>query len=168
MTEIENNKHSTLTVFAGYKDKVNRLLREDPGLPSRSPFRIHINDYTPRELATISKGYAKSQGYEFVNGLFEKLVKHIDDMGKDPSGGQARMAVSLAEDAIARRGERIFQAFEKNEETETGQVLLVDDFNIGAKLGDETLITQVRFAKPFSMFESLSPVCIAPNSVHML
>ena len=143
LTEIENNKYSTLTVFAGYKDKVNRLLREDPGLPSRFPFRIHINDYTPMELTTIARDYASSQGYEFEDGLFDKLIKHIDDMGKDPSGGQARMAVSLAEDAIARRGERIFQAFEKNVKTETGQILLSDDFNIGAKLGDATLIAQI-------------------------
>ena len=35
LTEAENNRGGLLVVLAGYKDKMNKLMRADPGLPRR-------------------------------------------------------------------------------------------------------------------------------------
>jgi hypothetical protein len=35
LTEVENNRTGLLVVLAGYKDKMAKLMRADPGLPRR-------------------------------------------------------------------------------------------------------------------------------------
>jgi tRNA A37 threonylcarbamoyladenosine biosynthesis protein TsaE len=55
---------ATVVILAsGSKEGMGRLLRSDPKLPSRFPFRVHINDYTSEEVATIALRYARQQGY---------------------------------------------------------------------------------------------------------
>ena len=40
LTEVENNRTSVLVILAGYKDKMARLMRADPGLPRRFPQQV--------------------------------------------------------------------------------------------------------------------------------
>jgi len=42
-------------VLAGYKDKMQRLMRMDPGLDRRFPQRLHIADYQKAQLAEICR-----------------------------------------------------------------------------------------------------------------
>jgi hypothetical protein len=56
---------------------MKRLMRADPGLPRRFPKEIHLDDYTPAELATIAEFTANSKGLTFEEGLPQKLAKSL-------------------------------------------------------------------------------------------
>ena len=70
LTEIENNRDNTLVIIAGYEDKIKRLLREDPRLPRRFPEKLHLENYSPTEIAKITEYVAKNKyGKDFEVGL---------------------------------------------------------------------------------------------------
>ena len=67
-----------MVVLASYKDKMGHFMRCDPGLERSFPLRLHLDDYTPYELALICEKVAKQQyGKVFEAGLLERLAKHI-------------------------------------------------------------------------------------------
>jgi hypothetical protein len=53
LTEVENNRTNLMVVLAGYKNKMDNLLATDEGLPRRFQRRLHLEDYTPAEMAQI-------------------------------------------------------------------------------------------------------------------
>lgn len=50
LTEVENNRTGLLVVLAGYKEKMGKLMRMDPGLPRRFPRTITLPDYTAAQV----------------------------------------------------------------------------------------------------------------------
>ena len=76
LTEVENNRTGLMVVLAGYKDKMGSLMRADPGMERRFPNKIHLDDYTPAEIALICVGVARDKfGKRFQPGLQELLAK---------------------------------------------------------------------------------------------
>ena len=59
LTEVENNRTSVMVVLAGYKDKMARLMRMDPGLDRRFPQRLHLHDYSKEQLAQVCQVKAR-------------------------------------------------------------------------------------------------------------
>jgi hypothetical protein len=81
LTEVENNRTSILVVLAGYKDKMSKLMRADPGLPRRFPNVVHLADYSPAEIAAIalSKLQEKEPPMVCEDGLLEALAQHVEE-----------------------------------------------------------------------------------------
>ena len=77
LTEIENARGRTLVIFAGYKDKMGRLLAADPGLPSRFPWRVHIAPYTFEEIAEVIALKARATGLELEPELQPRLADFV-------------------------------------------------------------------------------------------
>jgi len=104
LTETENNRTSLCVVLAGYRSAMEGLMRADPGLTRRFPTAIHLDDYTPAELAAIAKQTAKSRfGLCFAPGLERSLAAHIARLhGDEIHAHNASLAVSLVEAAITR------------------------------------------------------------------
>ncbi|KAK3258648.1 hypothetical protein CYMTET_32312 [Cymbomonas tetramitiformis] len=102
LTEVENNRTGLMVVLAGYKDKMAQFMRADPGLQRRFPLALHLDDYTPEELAEICEKVARAQfGKEFEVGLRAKLAEHIQnyhsfEIPKNNGG----LAVNLTEKAV--------------------------------------------------------------------
>lgn len=112
LTEVENNRTSLMVVLAGYKVKMQKLMRMDVGLERRFKGRLHLANYTPAELARICELRAKRQfKKKFEEGLLEKLAKHIGDFYRreipKQNGG---LAVNLTEAAIDRQIQRLIDA----------------------------------------------------------
>ena len=59
LTEIENNRTKMVVIMAGYKDKMKRLLRQDPGLERRFMTHVDLQDYSSHELALIAESAAQ-------------------------------------------------------------------------------------------------------------
>jgi len=54
------------------------LMRADPGLVRRFPTTIHLEDYSPLELAGIARQTAHTRfGLAFAPGLEPALARHI-------------------------------------------------------------------------------------------
>ena len=115
LTEVENNRLGLMVVLAGYKDKMAHFMRCDPGLERRFPLRLHLDDYTPHELARICEKVAEQQyGKRFEEGLLEKLAKHIENFhASDIATQNGGLAVNLTEQAINRLSVRVTDAVEE-------------------------------------------------------
>jgi Cdc6-like AAA superfamily ATPase len=119
LTEVENNRENLTVILAGYKDGMQRLMRADPGLPSRFPRSLHLPDYDAKELAQICKTYAKKRfdGVEFAPGLEAKLAKHIADFyAFKIAEGNGRLAANLADAAMEKHDSRLGATWRKLEE----------------------------------------------------
>jgi SpoVK/Ycf46/Vps4 family AAA+-type ATPase len=155
LTELENHRSSVVCVLAGYADKMGRLLRADPGLQSRFPYRVHISDYTHEQLAQITQLYAEKKGFALEASLMapseqpdvttettesiSMLGQHLKiTYGDDKDAGNGRLAVNLVEAAIQKRAFRMDNEREQLAlQKHAGQCLLAIDFDIGTSLGDE-------------------------------
>ena len=104
LTETENNRTSLCVVLAGYREAMDGLMRADPGLVRRFPTTIHLEDYTPAELAAIARQTAESRfGLRFAPGLEVALARHIEAAhGHEMSAHNASLSVALVEGAINR------------------------------------------------------------------
>jgi hypothetical protein len=123
LTEVENNRTGILVVLAGYKDKMSKLMRADPGLPRRFPNIVFLADYTPLEIAEIalSKLRTKEPPVPFEDGLLELLATDIEEKhSHEISQHNAGLAVNLVEAALGVRAQRIHKMIQ--DEIETGDV----------------------------------------------
>ena len=104
LTEVENNRTKCMVVLAGYKEKMDRLMRQDEGLARRFPLRLHLPDYNPSELALVCQRKALSEFERtFSPGLLPLLGNHIRDFySRDISKQNAGLAVNLTERAVDR------------------------------------------------------------------
>eukprot|EP01043_Picozoa_sp_COSAG02_P013867 COSAG02_NODE_561_length_20308_cov_42.799495_12_plen_2050_part_00 len=143
LTEVENNRTSCLVVLAGYKDKMQRLMRMDPGLDRRFPQRLHITDYSPAQLAEICRIKARRMfDRRFEDGLESKLATHIGDFyAREIPQQNAGLAVNLTEGAVERQIERLIAEGAAGSTTieEDSHTLTASDFGISEtpSLGDE-------------------------------
>lgn len=130
LTEVENNRTGLMVVLAGYSDKMERFFAADPGLPRRFPQTLHLEDYSPAELARIAEKVAREQfKASFEDGLEEKLATHFASIPSavihSQNGG---LAVNCVERAMQRLAERLVAAGTVKADA---KLLLAADFMIG-------------------------------------
>ena len=130
LTEVENNRTGLMVVLAGYKDKMENLMRADPGLPRRFPTEIHLDDYTCAEIAAIGKKVAKERfSMEWEAGLEERLAHHIHEAHQHEiaqhNGG---LAVTLVEQALDRFTDRVVS---EGLDAESCNTMVAADFLVG-------------------------------------
>ncbi|CAJ1421534.1 unnamed protein product [Effrenium voratum] len=113
LTEVENHRTNLMVVLAGYKEKMGRLMRAEEGLARRFPNRLHLDDYTPAELAQICEMSARHRHQrEFESGLREKLEKNIENFyWRDIAQQNAGLSVNLTEKALDRQIVRIVSKY---------------------------------------------------------
>ncbi|CAK9028484.1 ESX-1 secretion system protein EccA1 (ESX conserved component A1) (Type VII secretion system protein EccA1) (T7SS protein EccA1) [Durusdinium trenchii] len=113
LTEVENHRTNLMVVLAGYKEKMGRLMRAEEGLARRFPNRLHLDDYTPAELAQICEMCARHRHQrEFEPGLREKLEKNIENFyWRDIAQQNAGLSVNLTEKALDRQIVRIVSKY---------------------------------------------------------
>ena len=119
LTEFEKNRESLMVVMAGYKEKIDDMMRLDQGLDRRFPHRLHLEDYTAEQIALIAKFMAQQKGYEFSLGLEHKLANHIAHFYRRNMANQnAGLAKNLVEVALNKRAARLSQAWQKIDDIE--------------------------------------------------
>lgn len=113
LTEVENHRTNLMVVLAGYKDKMGRLMRAEEGLARRFPSRLHLDDYTPGELAAICEMTSRTRHQrDFEPGLCQKLARHIENFyWRDIAQQNAGLAVNLTEQALDRQIVRIVSTY---------------------------------------------------------
>ena len=140
LTEVENNRTNLLVVLAGYEDKMltnhDSLMKTDPGLPRRFATTLHLEDYSPAELALIAEK-AATERFElrFDDGLLEDLAAHIvrchsADVARQNGG----LAINLTEQAFRRLAQRVVR--EGLGMSDAAQVLTAVDFAIGVEIAE--------------------------------
>jgi len=89
-------------IIAGYQDKIEMLLKTNPGLKSRFLERIKIEDYTANELADIFINDIKKNNFQIGSDLTSVLVgfmqRYYDGTPKGQEGewANARTVINLS------------------------------------------------------------------------
>lgn len=110
MTRMENDKGKFVVVIAGYKDRMEELVRcGNPGLMSRFNKRFHIDDYDADALTRIFMMNAAKRKFTLTKEAEEVLAMRMRDMVacKGLHFGNAREAVNLLNEVVEMQGNRI-------------------------------------------------------------
>ncbi|MFI1398196.1 right-handed parallel beta-helix repeat-containing protein [Streptomyces sp. NPDC020681] len=104
---MEDHRDEVVVIVAGYTEEMRRFLDSNPGLASRFARQVKFENYTTDELITIVQRHAETSGYECAPGTVEVLRAHIDELPRDRSFGNARLARKLLESMITRQARRL-------------------------------------------------------------
>ena len=110
MTRMENDKGKFVVVIAGYKDRMEELIRRgNPGLMSRFNKNFHIDDYDAEALTKIFKINARKRKFTLTPEAEEALARCMQGMvaNKGLHFGNAREAVNLLNEVVEMQGNRI-------------------------------------------------------------
>lgn len=110
LTEVENNRTDVLVILAGYKNKIAKLMRADPGLARRFPRSIDLPNYSAAEISAIARTVAAERFQaQFEDGLETALASwlgtRLDALAADRYNGG--LAVQLVEEAVGQAAERM-------------------------------------------------------------
>ena len=138
LTEVGENKN-VMVVMAGYADKMvtnaDSLMNADPGLPRRFRTRIHLNDYTPMEIARIAESSANQRfDLTFEDGLLEALATHVEQHhAEDIPIHNGGLAINLTEQAFQRLATRMVDQSDGSTRFDKGasKVLVPSDYQVG-------------------------------------
>ena len=100
ISEMENHRSDMVVIMAGYPAEMERLMKGNPGLESRMPYRIEFPNFTRDQLSRIFVNMAK-EAFELsddlegaVKSYFESLP---DSFIEDKSFSNARFVRNLYE-----------------------------------------------------------------------
>ena len=98
--ELENNRETTIVIFAGYPDRMDEFLSRNPGLMSRVPFRIEFKDYTGAELLKIAELEAKKRGFSINETASTELGSFFATANSRAYTGNGRLVRNIVESAV--------------------------------------------------------------------
>ena len=104
----ERNKDFAV-VLCGYKDKLDKMIEQNPGLYSRFINRFEFKDYSLDELTEIGVRYLKTFGHSFSpDGLscFREELKAAMSGSSDETWANARSVKSMIEHTYVQRAMR--------------------------------------------------------------
>lgn len=107
IAEMENNRDDLMVIFAGYEDKMRDFMSSNPGLESRTAFKLHFPDYTTAELLAIARHIADKKGFNIAESADEKLLRMFELAQQAERFGNARYVRNQVEHAIMTKAQRI-------------------------------------------------------------
>ena len=107
MAAMDKNKENTVFIYAGYPIEIEDFLQSNQGLASRIPLSLHINDYTPNEIAQMMIAKLQKQGFETQEAeeQIHQLVMTKSKKGIIPGNG--RTAANYADQIVANFMKRV-------------------------------------------------------------
>ena len=105
LAKSEEHRRDTVIILAGYSDKMDQLLKCNPGLASRFPTRVAFNDYSPPELMEIAQKMAVRLGMRLGDDALVLLRDHFERVV--PLQGNARDVRNLMEKVRRKRDSRV-------------------------------------------------------------
>ena len=123
--EMENHRHETIVIFAGYPSEMEAFFAANAGLRSRVPFIINFSDYSCDEMTQIVELEAKKKGFA-IDGKAEAKIHQICSAAVgDPEAGNGRFCRNLLESAILSYAVR---AYGNDLSTAANPTLIAEDF----------------------------------------
>ena len=111
--EMENNRKDTLVILAGYKDKMEDLIKCNPGFKSRISKYISFPNYSSSELLKIFDKLCKDANYTLFEAdkekIYEKIIDYIEKIKDDAQFGNGRECRTILENAINTQSKRLIK-----------------------------------------------------------
>jgi AAA+ superfamily predicted ATPase len=107
---MEDHRHDTAVIVAGYPDEMTEFIGSNPGLQSRFPKTIHFPDYDDADLIKIFELMCEQHSYRPDKGCVEAVRSFLAAETRDKGFGNARIMRNVFEEAIARQASRLRRA----------------------------------------------------------
>ena len=111
---MENNREDLVVILAGYKDRMEKFFRSNPGMRSRIAHHIDFPDYSPDELVAIARLMLASQNYRFSAEAEKAFGEYIRLRMKMEHFANARSVRNALDRARLRQANRLFEGAKKN------------------------------------------------------
>jgi probable Rubsico expression protein CbbX len=111
---MENNREDLVVILAGYKDRMDKFFRSNPGMRSRIAHHIDFPDYSPDELVAIAKLMLADQNYRFSPEAETAFGEYIPLRMKMEHFANARSVRNALDRARLRQANRLFEGAKKN------------------------------------------------------
>lgn len=108
LQEMENHREDLVVILAGYKDRMDRFFRSNPGLSSRIAHHIDFPDYTPEELFAIAELMLEQMQYTLSSAARDALREYIELRRAQPHFANARSIRNALDRARLRQASRLF------------------------------------------------------------
>ncbi len=129
MKRMEDDRGKFVVIAAGYQDKMEEFLEMNAGLASRFTHKLHIDDYSDRELLEIFKKMASKESYVVLPETEQKALETIREMidTKGENFGNARAVRNMLDATIQQLSVRVSQMPQEQVTKETYQIILPED-----------------------------------------
>jgi probable Rubsico expression protein CbbX len=108
LQEMENRRDDLVVILAGYKDRMDRFFRSNPGMSSRIAHHIDFPDYTPEELFAIAQLMLEGMQYTLSAEAESSLREYIARRASQPNFANARSVRNALDRARLRQASRLF------------------------------------------------------------
>lgn len=104
LTVLSEPDPDMIVIFAGYENKMNRLMKVNPGLKDRFPLCFHFEDYSESELMEIARTSLDKMNYILTPEADSRLMKLISNAvkNKDEFFGNGRLVHNLIKHGIIK------------------------------------------------------------------
>ena len=104
---MEDHRHDTVVIAAGYPDEMDDFIDTNPGLRSRMPRTIDFPDYTDDELLLIFTRIAQDSGYTATASAKKRVRELLASSARGPGFGNGRAVRTLFEQAVQKQALRL-------------------------------------------------------------
>jgi probable Rubsico expression protein CbbX len=108
LQEMENHRDDLVVILAGYKDRMDRFFRSNPGFSSRMAHHIDFPDYTPSELLAIAQLMLGQMQYTLSPDAEAALIEYIERRRLQPNFANARSIRNALDRTRLRQASRLF------------------------------------------------------------
>jgi probable Rubsico expression protein CbbX len=105
---MENQRDDLVVILAGYKDRMERFFRSNPGMSSRIAHHIDFPDYTPAELLAISQLMLERMQYRLSAEAEVAFREYIERRRQQPHFANGRSMRNALDRARLRQASRLF------------------------------------------------------------
>ncbi|MDE2148742.1 MAG: CbbX protein [Gammaproteobacteria bacterium] len=107
---MENNREDLVVILAGYKDRMDRFFKSNPGLASRIAHHIDFPDYSVQELLEIAELMVGKMDYRLDDGARAAMAEYVARRIRQPNFANARSIRNALDRARLRQANRLFGA----------------------------------------------------------
>lgn len=104
---MEDHRQELVVVTAGYTERMDSFVRQNPGLESRFKRTLIFQDYSPAELVDIFKAISLREGYELDDAVPSRVESVVRSSPDDAKSGNARFVRRLFEGAVVNQANRL-------------------------------------------------------------
>lgn len=113
LQEMEKHSDQLSVIFAGYEDEIDQLIKSNPGLSSRIPYKFKFDDYSSEEMLQIFAQLAGKEHMELDSNARGIMLERLELAKASENFGNARTVANIYQQLKSRwidqgRSERIF------------------------------------------------------------
>ena len=107
LQQMEDHRDDLVVIVAGYKDRMERFFRSNPGLSSRIAHHIDFPNYTSAELLAIGHLMLKQMQYTLSREAEAALCEYVELRQMQPNFSNARSIRNALDRARLRQATRL-------------------------------------------------------------